>query len=56
MRAYIPAPALCQGADEDLIIEMGAVIFPGFVNETPAQRLRLQLVGDYRDDSSKDCC
>ncbi len=52
MMAYIPAPALCQGADEDLIIEMGAIIFPGFVERNPsANGLRLKLEGDYRDDS-----
>lgn len=52
MVAYIPAPALCQGADEDLIIEMGAVIFPGFVQRNPgANGLRLKLEGDYKDDS-----
>ena len=52
MMAYIPAPALCQGADEDLIIEMGAIIFPGFVERNPSMNgLRLKLEGDYRDDS-----
>lgn len=52
MMAYIPAPALCQGADEDLIIEMGTIIFPGFVERTPgANGLRLKLEGNYRDDS-----
>ncbi|MBI5197151.1 MAG: hypothetical protein HZA19_00930 [Nitrospirae bacterium] len=52
MVAYIPAPALCQGADEALIIEMGAIIFPGFVERNPgANGLRLTLEGNYRDDS-----
>jgi hypothetical protein len=52
MVAYIPAPALCQGADEDLIIEMGAIICPGFVQRNPgANGLRLKLEGDYKDDS-----
>jgi hypothetical protein len=52
MVAHIPAPALCQGADEDLLIEMGAIIFPGFVQRTPgANGLRLKLDGDYKDDS-----
>lgn len=51
MVAYIPAPALCQGADEDLIIEMGAIIFPGFVQRNPsANGLCLKLEGDYKDD------
>jgi len=52
MVAYIPAPALCQGADEDLIIEMGAIIFPDFVQRNHATNgLRLKLEGDYKDDS-----
>lgn len=52
MVAYIPAPALCQGADEDLIIEMGAFIFPGFVQRNlGANGLRLKLGGDYKDGS-----
>ena len=37
MMAYIPALALCQGGDEDLIIEMGTVISPVSFNETPAR-------------------
>ena len=50
--AYFPAPALCQGADEDLIIKIGAIISPGFVQRNPpANGLRLKLEGDYRDDS-----
>jgi hypothetical protein len=52
MVAYFPAPALCQMADEDLLIEMGAIIFPDFVQRVPgANGLRLRLEGDYRDDS-----
>jgi len=52
MVAYFPAPALCQGADEDLLIGMGATIFPNFVQRIPgANGLRLRLEGDYRDDS-----
>ena len=52
MVAYFRAPALCQGADEDLLIEMGATIFPDFVQRVPGENgLRLRLEGDYRDDS-----
>lgn len=52
MVAYFPAPALCQGADEDLLIEMGAVVFPDFIQRVPgANELRLRFEGDYRDDS-----
>lgn len=51
MVAHIPAPALCQGADEDLMVEMGGVIYPGFVDRVPgANGLRLTLEGDYRDE------
>ena len=52
MDAYFPAPALCQGADEDLLIEIGATIFPDFVQRVPnANGLRLRLEGDYKDDA-----
>lgn len=52
MVAYIPAPELCQYADEDLLIEMGAIIFPGFVARRPrGNGLRLRLEGDYTDES-----
>jgi hypothetical protein len=52
MMAYIPAPELCQGIDEDLILELGAIIFPGFVERTPDKNgLRLKLEGDYMEDS-----
>ncbi|MFM9882958.1 MAG: hypothetical protein ACKVQT_08020 [Burkholderiales bacterium] len=52
MVAYIQAPTLQQGSDEDLIIEMGAIVFPDFVQRNPgANGLRLKLEGDYKDDS-----
>lgn len=51
MVAHTPAPALCQGEDEDLMVEMGGVIYPGFVGRVPgANGLRLTLEGDYRDE------
>ena len=51
MVAHILAPALCQGADEDLMVEMGGVIYPGFVDRVPgANGIRLTLRGDYRDE------
>ena len=50
--AYFPAPNLCQGADEDLIIEMGEIIFPHFVHgQSRRNGLSLKLEGDYKDDS-----
>jgi hypothetical protein len=52
LAAYIQAPVLCQGADEDLIIEMGAVIFPDFIERNPGVNgLRMKLEGDYKDNS-----
>ena len=47
---YVRAPVLCQGADEDILIEMGAIIFSGFVDRVPNENgLRLCVPGDYRD-------
>lgn len=52
MVAYFPAPALCQGADEDILIELGAIILPDFVLRlSDANGLRLRLEGDYRDEA-----
>lgn len=51
MVAYIPAPALCQGADEGLVIKIGEIIFPDFVQRLPeTNSLYLELNGDYKDD------
>jgi hypothetical protein len=50
--AYFPAPALCQGADEDIIIEIAATVLPDFVQRNPSMNgLRLKVEGDYRDES-----
>ncbi len=52
MVASIPAPALCQLADEDLLIEMGSVIYPDFTQRVAGENgLRLTLDGDHRDHS-----
>lgn len=52
MVAYFQALALCQGADENLIIEMGAIIFPDFAQRDPGiNGLRMKLEGDYKDES-----
>jgi hypothetical protein len=52
MMHYIQAPALCQGADEDLLVEMGAVIFPDFIERNPGENgLRLRLKGNSIDES-----
>ena len=45
-----PAPALCQSADEDLLIEIGAVVFPGCIKRWPGENgLRLWVEGDPTD-------
>src|SRR5436309_1452976 len=52
MVAYFPAPALCQGADEDLIIEIGKIVFPDFVQRTQqVNGFRMKVTGDFRDES-----
>lgn len=45
---YVSAPELCQGADEDILIEMGETICEGLVDRTPdGNGLRLRVTGDY---------
>ena len=52
MAAYFPAPTLCQGADEDMIIKLGGIIFPDFIHRNVVENgLRLKLEGDYMDES-----
>jgi len=52
MVAYLPAPELCQGADEDIISQIAGIIFPDFIERNQAVNgLRLKLDGDYRDKS-----
>jgi hypothetical protein len=52
MAAYFPAPELCQGADEDIIIEIAAIILPDFVQRNRSVNgLRLKVEGYYRDES-----
>jgi hypothetical protein len=49
-----PAPAICQGADEDLLIEIGAVIFPGCIKRWPGENgLRLWVEGDPTDSAAR---
>lgn len=52
MVAYIPAPVLCQGADQDLAIQMGASIFPDFVQRDEENGgLCLKVEGNHADSS-----
>ena len=47
MSASCPAPPLVQGADEDLVLKLGAILFPGFVQREPGVNgLRLMVEGD----------
>ncbi len=48
----LSAPRLCQGDDENVILEIGAAIWPGLLRRIPGQRgLCIELEGDYRDES-----
>ena len=48
-----PAPALCQMADEDLVIEIGAVVFPDCIKRWPGENgLRLWVDGDPTDPAA----
>ena len=52
MAADYPGPELCQLSDEDLLLQIGAIVFPGFVARSPiCNGLRLRVDGDYRDRS-----
>ena len=47
------APALRQGADEDLLIGIGAVIFPGCIKPWPGENgLRIWVAGDPTDPAA----
>jgi hypothetical protein len=48
-----PAPALWQGADEALMIEVGETIFPGCIKRWPAENgLRLWVEGEPTDSAA----
>lgn len=48
-----PAPALCQGADEDLLIEIGAAVFPDCIKRWPGENgLRLWVEGNPTDPAA----
>jgi len=56
MPAIFSAPELCQVSDEDLILEIGAIVFPNFVHrDRNVNGLQLIVDGDYarnhRDES-----
>src|SRR5688572_25965159 len=50
MTAIFPAPMLQQGADEEILLQMASVVFPGFLHRNPAGNgLQLHVEGDYKD-------
>ena len=54
MLISFPAPALCQGGDEDLLVAIGDIVYPGFVKRPPNENgLRLWVEGDPSDPGSK---
>lgn len=49
-----PAPALRQGADEDLVVEIGTIVFPGCIRRWPDENgLRLWAEGDPADPAAR---
>jgi hypothetical protein len=49
-----PAPALCQGGDEDLLVAIGDVVNPGFVRRPLGENgLRLWVEGNPGDPESR---
>jgi hypothetical protein len=49
-----PAPALCQGGDEDLLVAIGDIVYPRFVRRPSGENgLRLWVEGDSRDPQAR---
>jgi hypothetical protein len=49
-----PAPALCQGGDEDLLVAIGDIVYPGCVKRPLNKNgLRLWVEGDPSDPEAK---
>lgn len=45
-----PAPLLCQGADEDAMMQVGSIMFPGRISRHPGENgLRIWAEGDPKD-------
>lgn len=54
MLISFPAPALCQGGDEDLLGAIGDIVYPGFIRRPSGENgLRLWVEGDPRDPQSR---
>ena len=53
MPISFPAPALVQGSDQEVLIEMADVIFPGLVDRGDENGLRVWVEGDPGDPESK---
>lgn len=55
MSISFPAPALCQQGDEDLLVEIGDIVYPGFVKRPLNENgLRLWVEGGPTDPRSKE--
>jgi hypothetical protein len=55
MMISYPAPELCQGSDEQFLVAIGRVLFPGFVEQpTGMNGLRLWVDGDPADSESRE--
>lgn len=54
MLISFPAPALCQGGDEDLLVAIGDIVYPSFVRRPSNENgLRLWVEGDPSDPESR---
>ena len=52
-RISYPAPAFCQFDDEEVVLRLGGIIFPGTVERIPRENgLRLWVAGNPRDPAS----
>lgn len=50
----MPAPPLCQGGDEDLLVAIGEIVYPGFVRRPSGENgLRLWVEGDPGGPASR---
>lgn len=52
MRISFPAPALVQGSDEEVLVEMADIIFPGAVDRGNGNGLRVWVEGNPGDPES----
>jgi hypothetical protein len=54
MPISFPGPALCQGGDEDFLVAIGGIVYPGFLRRPRNENgLRLWVGGDPTDPKSR---